>query len=134
MRTSYQKGFIALISVIVMSVVLLTTTLSLAQFGIAGRFFILDLENKQGSRKLAEACAYIARIRVYNDPMYTLARHDALTIPIDTTSCTILSVTHTGHESTIETKGVRGNSVTNLRVVVDTRDGGFLSWMELPTL
>lgn len=66
-----QQGFIALISVLIISSVLLASTLALAQFGIASRFFVLNLEQKAGSQKLAEACLELMRVKVYNNPSYT---------------------------------------------------------------
>ena len=66
-----QDGFIALISILILSSVLLATTLSLAQFGIASRFFVLNLEQKAASQKLAEGCLDMMRVKVYNNPSYS---------------------------------------------------------------
>ena len=126
-----EKGFVALLSIIIMSVVLLATTLSLAQFGIASRFFILDLEHKSASEKLAEACVHVARISVYNNPFYEAAN---INIPINTETCTIISIEADGDESIVVARGIHGKSVTNMPVDIDNRNGDFVSWTELATL
>lgn len=125
-----QSGFIALISILIVSAVLLATTLGLAQFGIANRYFIMHLEQKAASKKLAEACAHIARVQVYNDPNYTLAT--ALTVDIGSDTCTISSISESSGRSYIRTRATRGDSITNLCVTVRGSDGEFLSWRELP--
>jgi hypothetical protein len=126
-----QRGFIALISITIVSVVLFVSTLSLAQFGIASRFFMLDIENKIASEKLAEACVEYAQISVYNDPYYIL--DTPRVVLVGKASCSIISITKNGNESTIRTKGTRGDAVTNLEVVVDTTTGNLLSWEEIST-
>ncbi len=129
-----QNGFIALISILILSAVLLVTTLGLAQFGIANRFFILNLEQKASSKKLAEACVHIARIQAYNDPL--LVRDVPLEVQIgdDGAKCLIVSIAPNGSEATLETSAKTGEAVTNLSVIVDNTDGDFLSWEEIPTL
>jgi hypothetical protein len=125
-----ERGYIALISILILSAVLLVTTLSLAQFGIASRYFILDLEYKTVSEKLAEGCVHIARIRAYNDPTYEV--NSPTTIAIGDGTCTFESVSPSGDETTIEVSNTSGNAVTNYEVVVDNTNGDFLSWEEKP--
>jgi hypothetical protein len=128
-----QNGFIALISILILSAVLLVTTLGLAQFGIANRFFILNLEQKASSKKLAEACVHIARIQTYNDPL--LVRNTPLEVQIGDAGakCTIVSITPNSNETTLETSAQTGEAITNLSVLVDNTDGDFLSFEEIPT-
>lgn len=135
-----SRGFIALISIIIMSVVLLASTLSLAQFGIANRYFILDLENKNASEKLAEACVHMARIYAYNDP---LANISTTSKPVGDASCLIMSVRQNSASSTESILYARAwrpgtspiaptqnDSITSLRVVVDNNTGDFHQWAE----
>ncbi len=133
-HTKQQEGFIALMSILIVSVVLLGATLSLAQFGIASRYFILDLEHKTVSEKLAEACVHIARISVYNDPTYEVDSSDDVRIPVGTKECWIYEIERSGNVSRVETRGESGKAVTNLRVFVDNTDGDFTSWEEIPNL
>ncbi len=130
---TYTQGFIALLSILIMSTVLLATTLSLAQFGIANRYFILDLELKTMSKKLAEGCVEIARIQAYRNQSYTVLHTSPVIVPIGIKTCTIRSVLQSGTNSTIETTGKSGDAVTNLRVVIDSFTGNFLSWSEVPS-
>jgi hypothetical protein len=133
--TQNERGFIALISVIIISVVLLATTIALAQFGIASRYFILHLEQKAVSEKLADACVHIARIMVYNDPKTDFDA--AVSYPIGDEECSIVSITPDGDESIVEARGVVGDAVTNYSVVIynslatDDDDGEFVSWTEV---
>jgi len=132
-RHNSNNGFIALISILIISAVLLATTLSLAQFGIANRYFILDLELKTVSKKLAEGCVEMARIQTYTDPSYTVLSTSPTLVPLAGKTCTIRLVSRSGNNATIETVGISGSAVTNLRVTLDTRTGNYLSWTELPS-
>lgn len=125
----HNHGFVALISVLILSAVLLATTLSLAQFGIANRFFILNLEEKAVSERLAEACVHIARVNAYNDPSYEVTIPYAIDIAGGT--CTVEAVIPQGNETTIDAAAVSGGAVSNLRVVIDNTDGDFISRHEL---
>ena len=130
-RHTQTGGFIALISILILSAVLLATTLSLAQFGIANRFFILNLEQKTASKKMAEACVHVVRIKAYNDPTYTISTPTSISIAGAT--CTIYAVTVTGSNTTIKTKATNGDASTSLQVVENNTTGDFTSWQEVVT-
>jgi hypothetical protein len=132
MRKNPQHGFIALISILILSAVLLATTLSLAQFGIANRFFILNLEQKAVSKKVAEACVQIARIKVYNDPTYTVST--PVSVAIAGGTCNIYTVTVSGSNSSIKATSQNGDTISNLCVIVNNTTGDFTTWKELPTI
>lgn len=127
-----ERGFVALISILILSTVLLATTLSLAQFGLANRYFILDLEQKSESEKLASSCVHIARIMVYNNPASSVG--NVISEPIGTDRCSIVRITQNGSQSTVQTKGVKGNAITNLQVVINNTNGNFVSWNEIDSL
>jgi hypothetical protein len=124
-----EVGFIALISILILSAVLLVTTFGLAQFGITNRFIILNLEQKASSEKLAEGCAYIARIKAYDDPTYTITT--PFSIDIAKGSCTIYSVEISGNNSTIKVRADVAGAMTNFVVIVDRTTGDILSWEEV---
>lgn len=130
-RDATSSGFIALISILIVSAVLLATTLGLAQFGLANRFLIMHLEQKTASEKLAEGCVQMARIKVYNEPSYTVSLRD---VSIAGGTCTINSVTNSGSASTIKVTATEGESISNLCVVVNNTNGSFTSWKEVPKL
>lgn len=123
-----QHGFIALISILILSSVLLASTLALAQFGIANRFFILNLEQKSMSEKRAEACVEIARIKAYNNPTYTTS---ATSVTIGGGTCTLTSVAVSGNTTTIKATATEGDTVSNLLVTVDNTTGNFTTFSEV---
>ena len=120
MKTS-EHGFIALISILIISSVLLVSTLSLAQFGIANRFFLLNLEQKATSQKAAEACLEMMQIKVYNDPTYTSNTRTSYTI--GSTACDVVSATTSGSVSSIRVSGKSGDASTNLWAVINNTTG-----------
>lgn len=122
---SQQHGFIALISVLIISSVLLASTLALAQFGIASRFFVLNLEQKAGSQKLAEACLELMRVKVYNNPSYTTVG----TYDIGGGKCTVESIDATSdpNKSKVKVRAAIGptgsEAVTNLEADIVKASG-----------
>ncbi len=124
-------GFIALVSSIIIAVILLTAVVSLGSRGIAGRFILLDIENKQVSQALAEACVQSAVIAIVNDAEH--AESD-VSVPVGTKTCTIVSVTPNtpiSGQSTIKAKGESRGATTNLEVVADSATANFISWQEV---
>jgi hypothetical protein len=66
-----KDGFIALISVIIISFVLLSMTITLNFSGFSGRFNIFDSESKERSDQLADACIASARLTLALNNTYT---------------------------------------------------------------
>jgi hypothetical protein len=129
MKNKKQNGFIALISAIIISVLLLTITVTLGMTGIMSRFNILDSESKERSIALAEACA--------DKAIFNLAQSviSPSTISVGSDSCSIVSVnssTPLANQTTIKTQAIINRSYTNLLVVIDT-DFKILSWDEEKT-
>ncbi|OGC80485.1 hypothetical protein A2943_02190 [Candidatus Adlerbacteria bacterium RIFCSPLOWO2_01_FULL_51_16] len=124
------KGFIALISVIIISFVLLITVLSFAQFGIVSRFLLLDLERKEASENLAAACVQVAIIAVYNDSLYEVTDRS---VPVGSEECvlTIEASTPFLGRSQIQTTASSTGATTNLEVVIDSASGVIQTWEEL---
>ena len=63
-----MKGFIALISVILISAVLIALVVMVSAAGFYSRFNVLDYENKKVSVSLAEACAETALVNLAKNP------------------------------------------------------------------
>lgn len=133
--THHSRGFIALISILIISTVLLIAVVSVAQFGIASRFLLLDLERKTETETLAEACLQIARVAIYNNPLYAV-EHRMVTVGVPTSRCLIRSIVpnipSTG-QSTVEVTASSTNATTNLRAVITTMSGNILRREEIPT-
>jgi hypothetical protein len=131
MKELPQSGFIALISVTLVSVILLGMTLSLTQFGIVSRFTLLSYEEKQTSNALAESCVHYAIIFIANDPEYTLPSPQSL--PVGEATCTLIEVTKGPNTHTIKARGTSSDTITNLVVELNTKDGTIVSWKEVDT-
>jgi len=128
-----QSGFIALISAIIISVLLLIIAVTIGMTGIFGRFNILDSESKERSSALAEACADMAILKLSGNKDYVLIDPDDHNIPVGSDTCDIYALsTPRTFPITIQTRGVINKSYTNLIVVIDS-DFTIVSWKEVPT-
>jgi type II secretory pathway component PulK len=119
MRTS-QQGFIALISVLMLSVMLLGVVISLAQYGMVSRYALLTLEQKEISNALARGCIQVARIAIANDPLYETANKQ---VSYDDSWCEIVSIAVVGSMSVVRTSASSSGAVTNLEAVIDSASG-----------
>src|SRR5260221_6266642 len=88
---SKQKGFIALMSAIIISVLLLAITLSLSFSGYFTRFNIVDSESKERSSALGESCGDAAILKLISNKDYVLTASDHA-IPVGTDACNIYSI------------------------------------------
>jgi len=134
-----SAGFIALISVIVITLILLTLTAALATKGFLDRFNIIDGENKEVSAGFAASCVEFARVGISNEGAdYSPTNKDVCldshcTGEADDKKCTIVSVTPaTGHR-TIQTISSYNHAATRYSVIVDSDDLEIpiISWKEI---
>ena len=123
------RGFIALMSAVVISVVLLLLATQGSLTGFYSRFNILESEYKERSASLAEACVGQTLLELVNDRGYA---GDA-TSTLGEEQCYVGAVTAAGGQKIFKTQGIFRNSYTNLEVVVDSADFSVISWQELPT-
>lgn len=127
-----EKGFVALMAAIVISLILITLTVTLNQSGFFTRSALLDAEYKERSAALAEACADTALLKLAGNPSYSGNE----IIPIGTDICKIrptkLDVPVAG-QNTIETRAVFNEATTNLKIIADASDFSIVSWNELPS-
>ena len=132
--TNPEGGYIALISAIIISVLLLAITFTLSFTAFYSRFNVLDSEFKKVSSALAEACVNSAMLRIANDSSYTLSVEDELTFdpPANTKKCKIISVS-SGLSKTIKTQASYRKAYTDLQVQVTYTgtDVVINSWTEL---
>ncbi len=132
-----NRGFIALISILIISVILLTAVFSLAYRGIASRFLLLDLEHKVASEKLAEGCVAVGIIAVVNDPSFTTANR---AVPVGGGECVLTIRANTSEDlpfvgrSQLEVIASSTGATTNLRVIIDSTTGAVVpgEWHEIP--
>ncbi|MBI4053908.1 MAG: hypothetical protein HY397_01100 [Candidatus Doudnabacteria bacterium] len=131
MLIKQSDGYVALISAIIVSAVLLIIVFSISFSVYFARFNILDSEYKKISTGLAEACVEAAMLELAQDPSYAGGENK----DVGSNQCSILSIPPpSGGEYTIRTKAVFRNSVTNIVVVVNSTDFSVISWNEIPTL
>ena len=122
-----QDGFIALLTAILLSLILIIITTTLNQTSFFTRSMLLDAEYKERSAALAEACVDIARLKIANDPTYP---GNESSISIGSDICQIRPII----SNTIETRATSSESVTNLRVVISPYPNlSIVSWEEIPS-
>jgi hypothetical protein len=131
-----QSGYIALTSVIIISLLLITITAALSSANYFNRTNILENEFKIRSGNLAEACVSYARAKLAADPVNYAGNE--LSVPVGSSTCSVISVMPTGAvwPKTIRTQGVyprsqAEESYTNLSVVLNS-DFSISSWQETP--
>lgn len=127
-HNSPNNGFIALISAIIISAVLMIVTITLSYSSFFVRYNLLDSEYKERSSALAEGCVDAALLKLANDFNY-LGNE---TITIGGEPCTIRGLQPSGSNKIIETHAGFQNANTNLSVVVDPSTLGVVSWQEVP--
>lgn len=122
-KTKTNSGFIALMSAIIISVVLLLIVANLSLTSFYGRFNILDSELKEKSSALAEACVDTAMLKLVNDSDYSGNE----TVSVDADTCEIESVSG----GMISVRADYRNYVTKLEVDVDSSIS-VTRWEEIP--
>lgn len=131
-----KNGFIAVVSAVVVAVILLAVTLSVSFSSFLSRFDTLNLEYKERSLTLAEACADTAILQLASDPSFTATTPQ--TVPIGSFTCSYTVSPVSGGVNTIKTKASfpqtsAEKAVTNLLITVGNADLKVSSWDEVAT-
>jgi hypothetical protein len=125
------RGFIALLTIIILGFVFLVAVISAAELGLVGRAILGRLEDKVMSEEYAEGCVQLARVQVASDPSVAVSN---MSISYGDVSCTIVLLTNSGSQRTIRTHAEVRGATTNFEVVVDATTAIVLSWQEKQTL
>jgi hypothetical protein len=128
-RLNKEKGFVALISVILICASLLLIATTLSYTGFYARANGLDSEYKERSSAFAEACGDQTLLSLTNDSAYT---GNATTTINGVDKCYTYPVTTSGALKTFETRGIYQNHYTYLKIIFDTSTQSVQSWEELP--
>jgi putative endonuclease len=128
--SSSNRGYIALISVIIISLLLITISVAVSFSGFFSRFSVLDNEYKEISNGLADACANTAILKVAGDWSYATTAPE--TIAVGANSCQIVSIQNLGLQKVIRTQAIYQKSFTNLKITV-SNSINIDSWEELAT-
>ena len=123
-----ERGFIALISTIIISAVLLLVIASAGLISIYSRYNIFDSELKQRSDAAADACADEGLYQLAQDPSYTGG-----TLSLNSLDqCRIGKVSSPGGNFQFEVQATSSNTaVTNLQIVANSGDLSIISWQEI---
>ena len=122
-----ESGFIAIMSVIILSVLLLAISFSLSTSGFFARANITDSESKEHSLALAESCAETALFKIASDGSYNPLNQ---LVSVGGDQCTIVSVS--GNPKVITAKGTYQTAVTLIQVTAAPGNLSFTSWQEVP--
>ncbi len=128
MHTSH-RGFVALITVLILAAVLMVAVVTLAQYGITARYALLALEHKTTSEGRAGACIASARVAVVGDPSWTATNK---VVPVGTGTCIIESVNTVSGNRRIKVSGVSGDATTNYVVDIAPSTGALVQLVEVP--
>ena len=116
-----NRGYIALVAVIIIGAVLLSMSVALTMASWHTRFGILGIEAKEQSVALAEGCANLAQALIMSDVSYQ--GNTTSTVAIG--SCHIFPLALNSPLAGIITLHVQGRvreSYTNLEIQVDMKD------------
>ncbi len=124
------RGFIALMSAILISAILLIAVVSVGMSGILSRFNVFDAESKNRSAALADACADSLLLQLMIDAGYSGG-----TIAVGSDSCVIQAPQNpTGNPRIFPIQAIIQNSYTNILVYVDVNTPIITEWREVATL
>lgn len=146
-----QNGYIALISAVIISGVLMGLAGTANFAGFFSRLNVLNSEYKRESLGLAESCVYSALLKIAQDYLYAPAAGGE-TISINPNFCKILSVSYGAEETShrkiaaIVTQGEYRGAFSNIIVTADVLNPtaqtatptalpniSIVSWEETPT-
>lgn len=118
-----NRGFVALITSVIISTVLLMVATNLSLTGFYARSNLLDFELKEMSYHLAEACIDTAILKIINNPNYNPTNES---VDINEYKCAIESITG----NIIKTKADYRNYITNLEVEINPSDMSIVKFEE----
>lgn len=139
MNTTAPRGYIALISVIIISLILLALTMTVSAQGYFTRFNGLDREYKRVSLGIAESCVNAALLKVGQTPVYQLtsdpaydATVSAVRVPVGSSYCLIKDVSYESPVNNrkrvnISTTGEYKGTFSTINTTATVQDGNVAS-------
>lgn len=124
MRRSENRGFIALISAIIITTVLITFVISVGVSGFFTRFDILSAEIKEISQSIAEGCAHTAILQISQGSVPGGVVGE---INIDGNTCLV----NAHGADFVEVQAVYNDSYTNIRATFNPGDFSITDWQEV---
>ena len=123
-----QKGYIALISSIIIAAILMTVVFSLGYTSFTARFNILDSEYKERSYDLAKACMDIALLKLINEPSSYTGNESII---FNGEACSILDITSSGGQYTLKSKASVSKAFTSLKMTISSGTFSVISLEEV---
>jgi hypothetical protein len=108
-RNSRKRGFIALISAVVIGAVLIAMMTSVGLASFYARFDALGIENKQQATALAESCinSALLALATSSDPTHYVVSNQSILVGVDSQgsamTCVIKDLLQSGSNVTIDT-------------------------------
>ena len=128
-RNEYRRGYIALISVILLGALGTAIMLSVILSGVSAGKTDLSIEQSSGARVLASSCAEEALEKI-NESGTTSATGN---LSIGSGTCAYLITSQNGQNITINATGYFGTISNKVKVVVSTTSPNIIlsSWQEV---
>jgi purine-cytosine permease-like protein len=123
-----SSGFIALMSAIIISVILLLITTNLNLTGFYNRSNILDWELKEKSSAVAEGCADLVLLRLASDSGYAGGENIAVS---GSDTCHIFPALAASNPRMFTIQAQPANYYTNLEITVDVPTLVVTKWEEI---
>ncbi len=123
-----KGGYIALISTLIISAVIILLVASIGQVSFIGRAGTAAAHFKEKSRALAEACVNTALLKLAASSSY--AGGETITVASDT--CDILSIVSSSTRI-ISAQAIFQNSYTNYKVTIPSSSVSISGWEEVKT-
>lgn len=127
MKKLNQDGYIAITTVIVLSLVMLSVAIALSSSGFFSRFDAVDFSNKRDSYFLARSCMNYARYRLGLNSNYSGNE----TVNISSNICLVGSVITSGANKIIQASATVNRSTTRLRLTINRTNLSTVSFEEL---
>lgn len=125
-----QKGFVALISVIFVSAILIIVTFTLSSSSFNERHILFSSEMKERSLANAEACADDGLLIIANNSLHT----STTTVSFNSIdNCTLGPIPTSGNPRIFYATSNTSNFVTNLKISVNPTTLFVNSWEEIAT-
>lgn len=110
-----NSGYIALISAIIMTTILILVSITTSHSSFLGRFDSQVLEYKDKSYNLASGCLDHAKLKLAQG---SYAGNETIAIGVNT--CSIGLILNESGNTVITSTATIGNTITNLRLVVNS--------------
>lgn len=129
-KNNSQGGYIAIMSSIIISLMMMLIALSLGSASLFTRLNVVDFSNKQLSYFIARSCLNDALFKLADSASYTGNE----TLTISSRTCVLSTITTSAPNKIIQAKAIVEGATTNLKLTVNSTTLSTVSLEELATL